>query len=135
MSVKGSTRIKIWVVFVAVFALGCVTGAALDGLYRSRAGGPGRGERGRDPEEHFARMRKDLNLTDEQAAKVRAVLEETRNDYKQLRAEMRPRFEEPRLKARARIRELLDEEQRRKFDAVVAQKDAERKSERGEGRR
>ena len=129
MSVKGSTRIKIWVVFVAVFALGCVTGAALDGLYRSRAGGPGRGERGRDPEEHFARMRSDLGLTDEQAAKVRAVLDETRNEYKQLRADLRPRFEEPRLKARARIRELLGPEQQQRFDTLAAERDAHRREE------
>ena len=130
---RGSTRFKIWLVFVAVFALGCVTGAALDGLYHSRAGS--RSGRGRDDEEHFARMRRELNLTDEQAAKVRAVLDETRNEYKQLRSELRPRFEEPRLRARSRIRELLSDEQRQKFDAVVAQRDAERKNGRGEGRR
>lgn len=122
---KGSTRIKIWIVFAVVFALGTVTGAALDGVYRSRAS-VGRDDHKRDAGEHFDKMRRDLNLTDEQATKMRAVLEETRNEYRSLRAELRPRFDEPRLKARARIRELLDETQRQKFDAVTAEMDAKR---------
>jgi Spy/CpxP family protein refolding chaperone len=124
----GSTRIKIWVVFVVVFALGCATGAALDGVYRSRAAGAGRADddRKRDAEAHFNKMRQDLNLTDEQAAKIRTVLEDARNEYRQLRTELRPRFDEPRMKARARIRELLNEGQRQKFDAVTAQMDAKR---------
>jgi Spy/CpxP family protein refolding chaperone len=124
----GSTRIKIWVVFVVVFALGCATGAALDGVYRSRAASAGHSDddRKRDAEAHFNKMRQDLNLTDDQATKIRAVLEDTRNEYRQLRTELRPRFDEPRLKARARIRELLDEGQRQKFDAITAQMDAKR---------
>jgi Spy/CpxP family protein refolding chaperone len=39
---------------------------------------------------------------------------------------LRPRFEEPRQKARARIRALLTPEQQQKFDAVVAQQDSQR---------
>jgi hypothetical protein len=124
----GSTRIKIWIVFVVVFALGCATGAALDGVYRSRAASASRTEEGRkrDAEAHFNKMRADLNLSDEQATKIRGVLEETRNEYRQLRTELRPRFDEPRLKARARIRELLNDDQRRKFDEITAQMDARR---------
>ncbi|MFL6229822.1 MAG: hypothetical protein ACJ741_13705 [Pyrinomonadaceae bacterium] len=124
----GSTRIKIWIVFVVVFALGCATGVALDGVYRSRAAGAGHSDedRKRDAEAHFNKMRQDLNLTDEQATKIRGVLEDARNDYRQLRTELRPRFDEPRLKARTRIRELLNEGQRQKFDAITAQMDARR---------
>jgi len=129
MNKAGGMRLKIWLVLVAVFALGCVTGAALGGFYQSRAGGRrgGGGEdRARKAEAHFERMRRDLSLTDEQATKVRAVLEETRDDYRRLRSEVQPRFEEPRLKARARIRELLTTEQRQKFDALAAERDARR---------
>jgi Spy/CpxP family protein refolding chaperone len=111
MNGAGNVRLKIWLVLVAVFAFGCITGAALDGLYRSRANGrAGRGgeeERARKSEANFERMRRELGLTDEQATRVRAVLDDTRDEYRRLRAEVRPRFEEPRLKARARIREVL----------------------------
>jgi len=132
MNGAGSMRLKIWLVLVGVFALGCVTGAALDGLYRSRAGGRGgysEEERARKAEAHFERMRRELSLTDEQATLVRAALDETRDEYRRLRAEVRPRFEEPRLKARARIRELLGPEQQQKFDALAAERDAQRREE------
>jgi len=42
-----------------------------------------------------------------------------------LRTELRPRFEEPRMKARSRIRALLTPEQQKKFDALVAKQDAQ----------
>ena len=129
MSLSSRTRIKIWLVLLFVFALGCVTGAALDLLYhgRARAGRPEL--HGRDPQERFEAMRRDLNLTDEQATQIRAILDETRERYRQLRTEMRPRFEEPRLKARARIRALLTPAQQQKFDATVAQQDSRREAE------
>lgn len=115
-----------------VFVLGCATGAALDVLYHSRAaGGGGRDGREHDMQARFEAMRRDLNLTDEQATNIRAILDETRNEYRALRTELRPRFEEPRLKARARIRALLTPEQQQKFDAVVAQQDSRRDEEHG----
>ena len=128
----GSTRVKIWIVFAVVFALGVATGAALDGVYRSRAASRSAEDRKKEAEAHFEKMRRDLNLTDDQSAKIRAVLEETRDEYRQLRNELRPRFDEPRQKARARIREILNDEQRKKFDAATAQMDAKRDEQRRE---
>ena len=129
MTLTGRATLKIWLVLVAVFVLGTITGAALTGLYRSRAsaGREGR-ERGKH-EQRFEKMRQDLNLTDQQAADVRTILDQTRNDYRALREELRPRFEEPRLRARTKIRALLNGEQQKKFDALVAQQDAEHKAE------
>ncbi len=112
-----------------VFVLGCATGAALDVLYHSRAAGGRHDGRERDMQARFDAMRRDLDLTDEQATAIRAILDETRNEYRTLRTELRPRFEEPRLKARARIRALLTPAQQQKFDAVVAQQDSRRAEE------
>lgn len=129
MTLTGRTTLKIWLVLVAVFVLGTITGAALTGLYRSRASG---GRDGRDRGKHeqrFEKMRQELNLTDQQAAGVRAILDQTRNEYRTLREELRPRFEEPRMHARTKIRALLNAEQQQKFDALVAQQDAEHKAE------
>ena len=58
-----------------------------------------------------------------------STLDETRNEYRSLRVELRPRFEEPRQKARTKIRALLTPEQQQKFDALVAQQDAQRENE------
>ena len=126
MTSPGQTRLKVWLVLVVVFVLGSITGAALTGLYRSRAGSD-RGER--RAHERFEKMRTELKLTDEQTKAVSAILDETRNEYRALRSELRPRFEEPRLKARAKMRALLNPEQQQKFDAMVAQQDAQRESE------
>ena len=127
MTEIGRTRLKMWLVLVGVFALGSVTGAALTGLYRSRASGPAARERAMH--ERFENMRRELNLTDEQTTAVRAILDETRNEYRALKTELRPRFEAPRQKARARIRALLTPEQQKKFDTMVAQQDAQRDDE------
>ena len=124
MTLTGRTTLKIWLVLLVVFLLGSVTGAALTGLYRSRAGG-GAEARERAMHERFEKMRSELNLTDQQTTSVRAILDETRNEYKALRTELRPRFEEPRTKARTRIRALLTPEQQQKFDAMMAQQDAQ----------
>jgi Spy/CpxP family protein refolding chaperone len=124
MTVAGRTRLKIWLVLIAVFVLGCVTGVALTGLYRSRASS-GPESRERAMHERFERMRTELSLTDQQTTAVRTILDETRNEYRALRTELRPRFEEPRMKARSRIRALLTPEQQKKFDALVAKQDAQ----------
>jgi Spy/CpxP family protein refolding chaperone len=115
-----------WLVLVAVFVLGSVTGAALTGLYRSRASSDRPEAREKAMHERFEKMRSELKLTDEQTKAVRAIIDETRNEYRALRTELRPRFEEPRQKARARIRALLTPEQQQKFDGMIAQQDAQR---------
>jgi Spy/CpxP family protein refolding chaperone len=123
MTLTGRTKLKIWLVLIAVFILGSVTGAALTGLYRSRAGND-RPDRERVMRERFEKMRSELKLTEDQTTKVRAILDETRNEYRALRRALRPRFEEPRLKARGKIRALLTPEQQTKFDAMTAEQDA-----------
>lgn len=125
MTETGRTRLKIWLVLVVVFVLGGVTGAALTGLLTSRA----RSDRAGSREQRFEKMRQDLKLDDKQTAAVRAILDETRNEYRALRTELRPRFEEPRLKARGRIRALLNADQQQKFDAMAAQQDAQHNQE------
>lgn len=125
MTLTGRTRLKIWLVLLLVFVLGGVTGGALTGLYRSRASGNRTESREHAKAERFEKMRRDLNLNEQQTAQVRTILDETRNEYRALRSELRPRFEEPRLKARAKIRALLNPEQQQKFDVLTAQQDAE----------
>jgi Spy/CpxP family protein refolding chaperone len=133
MTTRGRTRLKIWLVVVGVFALGCLSGVALDGAYRLRAAGRDRaGEHARRGQDIFERMRGDLSLTDEQARQVKAVLDETRDEYRTLSAECRPRYDAIRQKGRERIRALLTPEQQQRFDAKVAEHDArERDHEKG----
>ena len=127
MTPRANTRLKIWLVVVGVFALGCLTGAALGSAYRLRAGDDGRrGGRHDRKGDIFEKMRADLNLTDEQARQVRAILDETRDEYRALRSECRPRYDAARERGRDRIRALLTPEQRQRFDARAAERDARR---------
>ena len=131
MTPRGKTRLKVWLVVVGVFLLGAVTGASLDSLYRLRARGDGRQERGRpDKKDRFEEMKRDLNLTDQQATEIHAIIEQSREEYRALRNEIEPRNLAVRGRARARIRELLNPEQQQRFDAREAKQDA-----RHEGRR
>lgn len=128
MTLRGKTRLKIWLVVVGVFVLGCVTGASLDSLYRMKASNNERQEgRGRRHKENlFENMKRDLNLTDQQASEVRAIIEQSREEYRALRNEQRPRHDAVRSAARARIRALLNPEQQQRFDAKIAERDARR---------
>ena len=128
MTPRNKTRLKIWLVLLGVFVLGCVTGALLDNVYRLQARGAPQGRHGgrgdKDKGAFFESLRRDLNLDDQQAAQVRAILEETRNEFRQLRAEARPRYDALKQKARERIRAVLTPEQQQRFDAKVAERDA-----------
>ena len=129
MNKQGNTTLKVWLVLVVVFMLGAITGGAftagaVSGFFR----GMSHGDRNA-PRDKMEKMRRDLNLTDDQVKSVSAVLDETKNEYKTLRTELKPRFDEPRQKARTKIRALLSAEQQQKFDAMVAQQDAQREGE------
>lgn len=113
------SKLKIWSVVVLVFVLGGVTGASLTGAYCSQFGG-----RERHRSDVFERLRSDLNLSDEQAAQVRSVLDETREQYRRLRLEARPRYDRIRDGGRTRIRAVLTTEQQKIFDLKAAMRDA-----------
>jgi hypothetical protein len=131
MNENSKSRLKTWLVLVAVFVLGAVTGIGISGVYRSKANASYREGRGRDHQAMFEKIRNDLNLNAEQSKDMQKVLEETAGEFRTLRGELRPRYEELRLKARGRMRAILTTEQQQKFDALMAEIDARRQS--GEG--
>jgi Spy/CpxP family protein refolding chaperone len=127
MTPRGKTLLKVWMMVLGVFVLGCLTGASLDSAYRLRARNNERQERGgRDKKEVLENMKRDLNLSEQQATEIRTILDQTRNEYRALRAEVRPRYDTLRQNSRARIRALLTPEQQQRFDARVAERDAKR---------
>jgi Spy/CpxP family protein refolding chaperone len=127
MSARKGTRLKLWLAVAAVFLLGCATGALLASAYRLRWPGARQASHGkRDRDDVFEKMKRDLELDERQSAEARRILDETRNEYRALRAEARPRFDAIRQSTRARIRALLTPEQQRRFDARVAERDARR---------
>jgi Spy/CpxP family protein refolding chaperone len=135
MKDKGKASVKTWGILLAVFALGCITGIGIDGVYRSKTSASFR-ERshGGERAEMFEKMRRDLNLTDDQSRDMQRVLDETASEFRTLRSELRPKYEEMRLKTRGRMRALLTAEQQQKFDALAAEIDARRQKNDGDTR-
>lgn len=113
---------KVWAVLVVVFALGCVTGASLGGLFRAGSGSMAVPSM-RDSEAYFATLKQELSLSEQQSSRIHAILDETREEYKNVCAEVRPRYDRLRERARARVRELLEPAQQQRFDSMVSQED------------
>lgn len=134
MNEKSKGPLKTWLVLLAVFILGAVTGVGLSGVYRSRANASFRESRSHDRQVMFEKIRNDLNLNAEQSKELQKVLDETAAEFRALRGELRPRYEELRLKARGRMRALLTAEQQQKFDGLMAEIDARRQNNDGRGR-
>jgi Spy/CpxP family protein refolding chaperone len=125
MTALDRTRLKVWLVLIGVFVLGSLTGAALVGVYYVRHF-DGRHE-GRNRSDAFLeKMRGDLNLNDEQTAQIKAIVDDTRNQFQDLRAEARPRFNAIKQKERERIRNILTPVQQQRFDQITARQDAQR---------
>jgi hypothetical protein len=125
MNLHWKTWMKIWSVLLAVFALGCVTGASLDGIYRLRASA----ERQtltpsmRDTDAYFDTLKRELTLTENQSIEMRAILDRTREDYKAVCADVRPRYDALRERTRGQMRVLLTADQQPKFDSIITKED------------
>jgi hypothetical protein len=118
--------LKIWLVLVVVFILGCVTGASLDGIYRLRAGAEQQALMApsmRDADAYFDTLKRELALNLEQEISMRTVLDRTRDDYKAVCADVRPRYDVVRARAREQLRALLAPDQQQRFDLIVTQED------------
>ncbi len=113
---------KIWGVLLVVFALGCITGASLIGI-RGRSVAAPQPLSMKDSESYFDTLQRELNLTADQASGMQAILDETRNDYKAVCADVRPRYDTLRARARSRMRALLTPQQQERFDAIITQED------------
>jgi len=127
MNSQTMARVKVWGAFLVVFTLGGVTGASLDGIYRSRgdANAPGAvaAVSMRDTDAYFETLKRELTLSDEQATSMRAILDRTRDDYKAVCADVRPRYDVVRERARHQMRSLLAADQQQRFDSIVTQED------------
>ena len=77
-------------------------------------------ERGGFKEKMMDRFSKKLNLTSEQREKISSIFESSRQEIQKMQAEIKPRFEEIRTSTNAKIREVLNPEQQKKFDEMEA---------------
>ena len=118
--------LKTWLVLAVVFILGCVTGASLDGIYRLRAGSDRQVVTApsiRETDAYFDTLKRELTLNPEQENSMQTILNRTRDEYKAVCADVRPRYDVVRSHAREQMRALLTPEQQERFDSIVTQED------------
>src|SRR5687768_16906049 len=123
MDPQNKVLVKIWSAVIVVFVLGCVTGAAVSGLYFSPSGNDPETLSLRQTTEYFDTLKREVNLTPEQVERMSGILDQMRNNYKSVCAEVRPRYYHVREEARVKMRELLTPQQQERFDAIVTQDD------------
>lgn len=117
-----NAQLKAWGAFLLVFALGGVTGASLDGMYRLRASNATPTAPVvslRDTDTYFETLKRELTLSADQETAIRSVLDRTRDDYKAVCADVRPRYDTVREKARSEMRVLLTADQQPRFDSII----------------
>lgn len=125
MNSQQKTSLKVWGVFLVVFVLGSITGASLSGIYGSRltVSAPSAPVSMRDTETYFDTLKRELTLSEDQAYRMRAILDRTRDDYKAVCADVRPRYDVVRERARTEMRALLAADQQQRFDSIVTAED------------
>jgi len=119
--------LKAKVLVFGVFFIGITTGVLIANFYTTRvAGAPDIV----NPQERAQRAQKDINkfydyvgLTAEQREEVHKIGEDTRRQLREFREETQPRLQAIQIGGRAKIRMLLNDEQRKKYDEFHRKKD------------
>jgi hypothetical protein len=111
---------------VGVFVVGLLTGAVLLDVYETRVF-----SRDATREDRAGLIRDNerpsyveyLELTPEQNAEIRRILDNARDEVRQLRRETRPLFDAISEDSRDRIRALLSESQRERYNEWIIERD------------
>ena len=128
------SRFKALMLMAIVFLLGAIVGASLGTTIVSRKFAAPHELAVRPGKAKFVdRLNARLHLSPEQTLQLKAILDETHQQFGALHESVKPQFEAIRSKTRDRIREQLTEAQRPEFEAMVREDDACRAKRRIQG--
>jgi hypothetical protein len=126
-------RIRAITILIAVFLVGCLCGAGSlnfwaknHGWAQSNMNGP---RRGGSPNSIFDQ----LQLTPDQQAKLKVILDESRGQIDAIRNGMRPQFDAVRDQTNLKISGILNEEQKKKFEQSIREAEQHRGAAHGRG--
>jgi len=122
---KWPERSRAALYIVLIFLCGIVTGALATNVWknwgpRSRSA---RADAPRTRQRTVDRVKRNLSLTPEQVQKLDQIVDETRKTYQAHEKEI----DVIRQRGRDRIREILNDEQKAKYEQIIARIDARRK--------
>jgi len=119
---------RVYIYFILTFLLGVILGGAGTFFFTWYTG---HWHMRFDRQRIVDRMRRDLNLSDNQAQQLKQIMDETDVKFKELRKQTAPAFNNVRNEMHDRIRRILTSEQTVKFDEIVRRHEARE----GRGRR
>src|SRR5262245_43553221 len=100
----------------AIFFLGMATGVLVANFYTTHVTGSPDTSKNDRAKQDMDKFYNYLGLEDAQREQMHKIGEETRHAYQELRKETQPRFEAIQEESRAKIRAVLNDEQRVKYD-------------------
>jgi len=119
---------KFWIILslILVFAAGIAGGIFIDKLFiqksLERGGPPG-------PHHSIEMMAKELNLSSEQQEKIREIFKNNEEGFKSLGKDFFDRLSVIRTKLKNEIKNVLSEEQGKKFEAMIEREESQMKRE------
>jgi len=121
--------LKAKVLVFAVFFIGIATGILITNFYTTRvASAPDTASsRAQRAERDINKFYDYLGLNLSQREQMRKIGEDCRREFRQLRAENKPKFDAIREASRTKIRALLDNEQEKKYEEFRLKVDERRK--------
>jgi len=127
------TRWTVALYMALVFACGGVVGAFAHRLYTVSGVSANVGQR--NPEEfrrrYMADMKTRLQLTDDQAAKLSVVMDDTRARFRDVREKFEPEMQKIREDQRQRISELLSPTQQAEWQKMMDERQRRREGKKG----
>jgi hypothetical protein len=115
------------IVYTLVFTLGLAAGAMGLRLYERSYGALAEGRGGRfDRERYVSLLTRDVQLTADQRKELDRILDDTREEFAEVRKTIAPQVTEIKERARGRIRAMLTPDQQPRFEAFLKAWDAER---------
>ncbi len=122
---------RVIVYFIVTFLLGALAGAGGGSLYRKYGRHGRRAPTRQDVVQH---LKQGLSLTDEQSGRVQQIIDEMREKHGEIHGNSEQQHAAMRESTREQIREVLTDEQRERFEAMVEKFD-KRRAQRGRRRR
>src|SRR5437870_6559413 len=113
----------------AIFFLGIGSGVLIANFYTTRVtGSPDNPERAQSAQRDINKFYDYLGLDQTQREQMHKIGEETRHAFQDLRTETQPRFEAIQEQSREKIRAVLNDEQRTKYDEFRRRMDERRRN-------
>ena len=113
-------KLKAFLLVIVVFVLGLILGASVATTIVSRRLAAAESPSPRDGRHHMMDTFKSrLQLSPAQAEKLQVIFDDTHQQFRTLHQTVKPQYDSIRDQMRNRVREMLDEKQKREFEVMV----------------